>query len=411
MLSFLNKNQGFSLPIVLGLIAVMGISYVISENKMLSTKRSHEVLNLNLVENNVRSKVGIVCSSLAALRQSFEEQGQSYNAHVNACFTQSSLSCSQGEKQVTFLSSDQSMRLTGTSNCPAFYDHNGNPVSKGSNFENCQMEFGRGGFKVTSKAIVKCPSNIETCQFAEKVEINCSVEKIMGDTTISTWSENYLIGSFVCSKSDEAVIGIDGAGRLICHPKNQVIGVDGERGPSGDALTGPEGPIGDYYTSTRKQGVNTGCFVEGTLIETSLGSVPIENIGKQDLIYNPITNSYQKVQEKSQGYEKKALLVITTHAGLSVQVTEDHPMLSENIVEAQLLQVGDRIRTLEGWETIKSIGKQRTESFVYNLRLMSARNDDSDHFIVGSGIITGDLYLQRKLKLNKTLEENKGGKK
>lgn len=136
-----------------------------------------------------------------------------------------------------------------------------------------------------------------------------------------------------------------------------------------------------------------GCVAKGTLIKTSDGEIPVEDIGIGDRIYNPMENSYMRVENTWRGTEEGMLEIKTGET--SILVTKNHPVWkSGGAVRAQNLKVGDEILTA---------GKRAAKITEINLKsgVHEVYNLDVDRNLTQSysanGLISGTNYLQNTL--------------
>ena len=97
------------------------------------------------------------------------------------------------------------------------------------------------------------------------------------------------------------------------------------------------------------------------------------------------------------GPEEHPVIRIATAAGHELTVTRFHPMMTTaGIKPAVDLTRQDRLVT-SSWKPvrIKSLKKIAYSGLVYNFELPGEA--ELEHLVVAEGLITGDLYLQRRL--------------
>ena len=150
------------------------------------------------------------------------------------------------------------------------------------------------------------------------------------------------------------------------------------------------------------QRTKLGCFSDTTSIRMADGHDELIGFIKVgDMVLNPVTGNAQKVVEVLKGPEAKALIEIG-YGNSKVVVTENHPFLvSTGLKGALNVKVGEKTISPNG--TYSEITTARTLAFapnqvVYNIRLESANDSNENHMVMGDGIVTGDLYLQRKVE-------------
>ncbi len=147
-----------------------------------------------------------------------------------------------------------------------------------------------------------------------------------------------------------------------------------------------------------------GCFAASTKIRMADGSdMMIALISEGDLVYNPVTRSNARVAEVVKGPESNKSMYEIAVGNRKVTVTSTHPFATTGgMKQAQHLVVGDRILASNGsYETISAAKKLPVSAsqVVVNIRIDGDSSEDA-HMIMGDGIVTGDLYLQRILENN-----------
>lgn len=154
-----------------------------------------------------------------------------------------------------------------------------------------------------------------------------------------------------------------------------------------------------FPASFRKNAWGVGCFAAGTMIHVSKDkAVEVQTLQKGDYVYNPITDRRQKLVEVVAGPEEQDLFRFSFNDSELV-VTYDHPMTTKRgVVMAAEVTANDQI-LIEGnkWvaatiETLPSHGQT-----VYNF-VLEGDHQRQNHMILANGVVTGDLYLQRRIK-------------
>ncbi|RYZ52647.1 MAG: hypothetical protein EOP07_19260 [Proteobacteria bacterium] len=151
-----------------------------------------------------------------------------------------------------------------------------------------------------------------------------------------------------------------------------------------------------------------GCFAEDTSILFADGSSKAaQDVRQGDWLWNPKNKSAQQVKRVIAGPEKFPLIQVKS-AGRTVSVTRDHPFLTpEGLKTATELRVGDQILGESSTDVVEAINELASDNpapVVWNFELEGSEADD-DHYVSANGIMTGDLYLQIKLKKSKPDED------
>ncbi|MBC7533479.1 MAG: hypothetical protein H7318_18060 [Oligoflexus sp.] len=146
-----------------------------------------------------------------------------------------------------------------------------------------------------------------------------------------------------------------------------------------------------------------GCFAADTRIKMGDGTEQsADTIRQGDFLWNPIRKESQRVKRVVAGPEKPLLYVIEVEGEL-IKVTSDHPFLTAyGTRSAKQLKVGDPIINQGSLSRISGISREARrfgdpEPIVWNFELEGSP-DDEDHYLVANGTMTGDLYMQLKLK-------------
>lgn len=146
-----------------------------------------------------------------------------------------------------------------------------------------------------------------------------------------------------------------------------------------------------------------GCFEENSLILMADGTErKASQIRAGDRLWNPKAGKAQEVLRVIAGPEEIPLFRVRTSLS-AVDVTSEHPFLTtRGLVPANGLKAGDRIisngaeLSVEGVaEVVRGTGDEAP--VVWNFELVGSEHPD-DHYVLANGIMTGDLYLQIKLK-------------
>ena len=144
-----------------------------------------------------------------------------------------------------------------------------------------------------------------------------------------------------------------------------------------------------------------GCFATGTMVRMGNGQLrPVQHIRPGDLVWNPVRQQAFPVDEVIRGPEKQPLWMIRT-AHHRLLVTADHPLpTSSGLRQAQQLRAGERVRTVDGWQTVTAAGQQPSppEQAVWNLSLVGGA-DENDHMLEADGMVSGDFTLQKRLSV------------
>jgi hypothetical protein len=146
-----------------------------------------------------------------------------------------------------------------------------------------------------------------------------------------------------------------------------------------------------------------GCFASDTKIRMGDGSERLaKEIRQGDVLWNPKTKRPQLVRKVVVGPENPLLYVLTI-GGKQLEVTTEHPFLTAGgLRPAERLNVGDIIIDNEQQNRVEAIEREDRAldgpvPDVWNFELEGSDSDD-DHYVLANGVMTGDLYLQIKLK-------------
>ena len=155
------------------------------------------------------------------------------------------------------------------------------------------------------------------------------------------------------------------------------------------------------YLKAKCKITKKGCFVEGTLVLTEDGLVPIEDIEVGDYVWaeNPDTGDIT-LKEVLDTFEKKVDTIVTiTIDGEKIQTTEAHLFYVENTVwiPASMLQEGDILSLEDGRE----VPVQSIETITYNhyVNVYNFEVDDFHTYYVSDfSVLTHNQTPCQKLK-------------
>jgi hypothetical protein len=143
-----------------------------------------------------------------------------------------------------------------------------------------------------------------------------------------------------------------------------------------------------------------GCFVKGTEIKTGKTTsldVELLRAGDEVLLAN---GQYTRVTDVVKGPEEKPVLEFTLSNKKKVTVTETHPMLTQRgLLQAKDVSAGDQFKSQNQWISVESVKTKKYKDDVYNIVLFGDSFDQ--HLLISNDIVTGDLFLQRKLSEQK----------
>jgi hypothetical protein len=175
-------------------------------------------------------------------------------------------------------------------------------------------------------------------------------------------------------------------------------------------LKDADGYLGIYYgfdpakscagTLIFSRGATGGCFAGETLIQMGDGNKKrADNIRAGDYVFNPSRAKPVKVLKVVAGPENEALLAVEV-AGHTVKVSQEHPFMTRlGPVAIHNLRPGDLVMAADQRyhpiNTIHRIEPTKEPVTVWNFVL---DGDDSElsHTLVGDGVLSGDLVLQRQ---------------
>ncbi|RYZ91519.1 MAG: hypothetical protein EOP04_00195 [Proteobacteria bacterium] len=146
-----------------------------------------------------------------------------------------------------------------------------------------------------------------------------------------------------------------------------------------------------------------GCFAENTQILFADGSIkPASAVRSGDWLWNPRLNQAQQVARVVAGPEQLPLVTVTA-GGNEVVVTGEHPFLtSRGLVKAIDLKLGEILVSGEQKVLVERIDFEKISigqkaPIVWNFELVGTENED-EHYVSANGVMTGDLYLQKRLQ-------------
>ena len=163
-----------------------------------------------------------------------------------------------------------------------------------------------------------------------------------------------------------------------------------------------------------------GCFVEGTGIAVGAGDedgefifVNVEELQSGEYVYNPFLKENMKIRRWIYGYETGIIYNVTTSDGLSVVVTETHPMIICHENESDIIMsvsgancmnipakdvfAGNTTMTMNGKQEIIKIDQiEVKDAVVYNFMYVDGEEELPVMYrgVNANGIYTLDLYAQ-----------------
>lgn len=144
-----------------------------------------------------------------------------------------------------------------------------------------------------------------------------------------------------------------------------------------------------------------GCLASGTRITLADGTqLPIESITLGQKVLSDKDGRALTVVDITEGAERKPMVRVVDDRGNIVTMTATHamPIGDGKVIQAQALQVGDRIETKDGPASVVSVERPAYESAVYNLTLGTpeelAEVGPEGTTMFADGIQVGDGRLQ-----------------
>lgn len=157
------------------------------------------------------------------------------------------------------------------------------------------------------------------------------------------------------------------------------------------------------YLKFVKQNPRTlnGCFAADTMIRMANGKDQmIAGITVGDMVLNPVTNKSARVAEVIKGPETKAMWKVG-FGGSDMVITELHPVpVKGGLKQAKDVTTEDYIYDANGIlnrVTVAMALPINPNTIVYNVRLDGSTTVASEHMVLANGLVSGDLFLQRKL--------------
>ena len=155
------------------------------------------------------------------------------------------------------------------------------------------------------------------------------------------------------------------------------------------------------YLKTKCKVTKKGCFVEGTLVLTENGLIPIENIEVGDYVWseNPKTGEIE-LKEVLNTFEKQVDTIVTiTVNGENIETTEAHLFYVENVgwVPASMLREGDILSLEDG----RNVPIESIETTTYNhyINVYNFEVDDFHTYYVSNiSVLTHNQTPCQKLK-------------
>ncbi len=154
------------------------------------------------------------------------------------------------------------------------------------------------------------------------------------------------------------------------------------------------------YCSELGHRLGMGCFVEGTKIQVSKNtSMDVELLRKGDEVL--LSNGkMSQIEEIVKGPELKPVIEFKLKNSKKVTVTDAHPMLTQRgVIQAKEVTIADQFLSNGSWTSIVAMTSKTYKGDVYNFVL--AGEGLENHLLVSDDIVTGDLFLQRKLSKEK----------
>lgn len=149
--------------------------------------------------------------------------------------------------------------------------------------------------------------------------------------------------------------------------------------------------ISSNVVEIEKISIRWGCIAKSTLIKMLDGSDKlIEDVLIGDKVRTE--NGYSTVKDIMIGTEKE-IIYLSDYNGKSVKITNNHPVKTlRGYIPANKLNAADILVTLDGNFQVKDLFKMDYNNEVYNLEL------DYSSGIYCNGILTGDFELQNSYK-------------
>jgi hypothetical protein len=157
----------------------------------------------------------------------------------------------------------------------------------------------------------------------------------------------------------------------------------------------------NFYDPTKDYDTG-GCFALSTKIKMFDGTEKLAvNVERGDRLLNPVTKKSVTVSEVVYGPEENLGLIMVGIGDNTVKVTTQHPFETQKgLKSAADLTIDDKILTSAGKYqklTILKVLPPAKNQRVINFIVSSNSKKPIDHMVLADGVVTGDLYLQRKL--------------
>jgi hypothetical protein len=120
-----------------------------------------------------------------------------------------------------------------------------------------------------------------------------------------------------------------------------------------------------------------GCIVEGTLIDTPEGLVPIEHLRSGDRVWTEASSGTVEAGRVVAVHQTRARSYLELHLrdGSVLRATALHPIATPGgWREAGLLRVGDPVKGRNGWQSIAEIRERKDSVRVYDLEVSPNAN-------------------------------------
>jgi hypothetical protein len=145
-----------------------------------------------------------------------------------------------------------------------------------------------------------------------------------------------------------------------------------------------------------------GCFSMTTKIKMADGSEKaIGLLSKGEKVLNPLTGKSQEIVNLIEGPEADKAMYEIGYGSAKVTVTENHPfMTSKGLRAAKNLKNGDLVIDEAGKFVALNVANKLAVNPAQVVRNITLAGDNTEkaHMVLADGIVTGDLYLQKKLE-------------
>jgi hypothetical protein len=146
-----------------------------------------------------------------------------------------------------------------------------------------------------------------------------------------------------------------------------------------------------------------GCFIKGTKILMSNQTwKAVEDVKKEDMVWNPILNKAQKVFAIIHGPEADKHMWTVGYKGKQTTVTQNHPFMTQSGMKvASKLTKADKILVGKNrYEQVTTLKKNDLDpnAYVHNFKVMGNHGEAQEHMVMADGVVSGDLYLQQQLE-------------